>query len=297
MKGKNAWIAVGGGIILLLIIFKRPQKAEPQQNEQVSLRAEATPPPPPPKAVGFHNSPELILERKLVAMEDNLKITHVPLPGNEKTLKLAVRFQPQKLWCQVGDLDIIRIDQRNDRQPPLLMTIEPLHDKTFKSQVRRIKWTQLQKARRFVFQLEADDAPRYLGLFICQDKLGDGSCRKKRLTAFSEIYDQYLKQLKWGSTAIGRYPVQDHLYYFQFLTIKNKRLYVGDPSLFEQKNYEEAFGAYIDEADASVDADELAKVVAEYSKNTGSLAAQRTEDGLVFHLPFNDPRCTVIQTR
>jgi len=278
-------------------VNKKSSKVPSGETGQVTMRAISNVAPAPPKAVRFHQSSELVLQRQLVAMEENLKISNVFLNGDDKTLTIEVKFLPQKLWCQAGDLDIMRIDQRNDGSPPLLMTIETLAGGKSEKYVKRFQLIQLNKPNSFTFTIKNSGDPLYMGLFMCQDKFGDGSCSKKKLTLFSEIYDQYLKQLTWGSTEIGRYPVQDHVYYFQFLTIKDKRLYIGDPSLFAQKNYKNALGNYLNLADSSLNAEQLTEMVAGYSKNTGSLAAMKTPEGLSFKLPFNDPRCTAIQTR
>ena len=204
--------------------------------------------------------------------------------------KVKFAFTPYKKTCQIGDIDIIRMDLLFARNKKILITVERL-DQSSKSVFRKsITIPELYNGLKDSFQLPKLESDAIYGLFICSQHRDKQRCQDKKPADMAKINEDYLA---FFERKISRPPLQEKIFYFQSMIYTKERLKIFSTKHTQGKG--EKGVETILKARSIKGARRLAKKIALLNDNIYSVGARTSKDLISLSLPYNDPdSCGII---
>lgn len=190
---------------------------------------------------------------------------------------LKVKFVSTIKKCEMGDLDLINVDQKRRRIHSLILALDDMQNQ--KNLFYQTLDSSALMNSSLTIKWKASDKPRALALQICSDAQNNRSC----LSATQTDVNQPL-------TVRPPAALKDRVYYFQFIQ-ENSEVSLLDASRTHAKDPRLLATALTAGGLQGRSASQLAQEVARKHTEIGSMAAQFENKELLINLPHNDPAC------
>lgn len=148
-----------------------------------------------------------------------------PIPWQKTALKkvpngakLNIVVEVRK-WCAMGDMDVIRLDDRASENKNLILSVEPLvaKDESMAPLQTTIRLQDLDKGFKTTFNIPAFGQPKQLGLFLCRSSRDKARCSEEPPVDYSFVMTEHMKNPNRNPAAE---PSRDRLYFFQYLFLE-----------------------------------------------------------------------------
>lgn len=161
------------------------------------------------------------LSAKLVVAEQQIGFQSMTLPSSGGKRKLEVRILPEDR-CGFGDLDLIGLDLRGRDDGELLLTVEPI-DPSGQSQfppvTKKVRKSELSSGLTATMLLPETKAPTALGVYLCKDGAGRGSCRQKPLAETDKAQKMHMKAFSGEAVDVDSL-FSDRIYVMHYLQLQ-----------------------------------------------------------------------------
>jgi hypothetical protein len=227
-----------------------------------------------------HSQQAQTRSQKLAAQMRQLGLKNLPFKKNE-IWELKINFTSTIKRCELGDMDLIRIDQRRRNISSLALSLDDLgsHKNLFFQKIN----LEALKNSPLVLRWKADSEPRSLGLYICSDSRNARSCAK------AEVVD-----INQALAIKDPLAAADRVYFFQYIQ-EAQQLALMDSSRPQAGNGEGLSQLLTDQGASPEEAKRISTRVSQANMVIGSMAAAVEKDGLQIDLPQNDPACRLPQ--
>ncbi|MDQ3235327.1 MAG: hypothetical protein M3Q07_26245 [Pseudobdellovibrionaceae bacterium] len=278
------------GVALIYVLFLKPKKLVTsvpayQQPKKLAARASQEPTLQAPTQPSRVSQQEAVESVKASGLARQSGFRSLPFKKVDGYWELPLQFVSTLKHCEMGDLDLIRIDQKRRDINSLILVLDDMTSQ------KNIFYKKLDPASLANLSLtvrwKASDETRPIGLYICSDVKDSRSC----VTASVTDVNRPLERAK---------PPQnnDNVYYFQFLQ-EASQISLLDASRSQSKNPKTLGQVFKDEGMGTQAATKLAENVARTHLEVGSMAArmERESKKLIIDLPQNDPACPLPQLK
>jgi hypothetical protein len=172
-------------------------------------------------------------------LEKVLKLNKLKV-RNKVEVSIVKKMQPK---CWVGDADVLVEDLDQKSQDDFLITLESLSKPDMSESVKINLQTFFdQPITEIDLPLSKFKGNHALGLFICSDSEGKGTCRGKKIQDVMDLYGNYVreevihvasdKKLPFRialfqnkvTPEVEKHIATDHVYYFQYIYISGGKL-------------------------------------------------------------------------
>lgn len=287
MPRNSLWIfiIIGG---LALFVFSRknsesPQFAAKSPNEsssvpvsnEPSILAEATSELP----TRLEESPEVKRALALSASERMIGMRRLDIRAQNAHWHLTIQLKSSKKNCELGDLDLIRIDQGKRDQKGLIFSIEDLANREVLSKVL-LALEDIVDNKTLSFSWPDSGKDRSLGLFLCSASQSKDSCQSKSVQPINNILTNRNAQLFQDKVYLFHYLQQSKVLSFLNPVVRHPDLLPTLQKILQSRGMDRAAASRVS---SNID---------EWHKALGS-AAPEVEDRkkLIINLPHNDPAC------
>lgn len=181
---RNKWLIYGIPAALLAVIFLRVLMRE----DEVSFSAQPAPaqnkvvivPTDAPKKATKKEDAERVqridnMRARFKASVDYSANFVVPARGPDKAFNFAVNYQPIKLGCEGGDLDLIK-KALPDKGTALLLTVDSDGDRKALHE-KRLTFDALSQPFSLSLKIPAPERAKVYRLTLCSDRRGQTSCK------------------------------------------------------------------------------------------------------------------------
>ncbi len=268
----------------LLFFFFKPQKksSEPSSSapsQKLSARASQE---PKLKVEDPVETPGPTLKEetqaiKAAGLARQAGFRNLPIKQVNGHWELPIKFTATHKHCEMGDLDLIRIDQKRRGVRSLILALDDMSSRE-NVVYQKLNVEQLV-GQSLTLRWKASEELRPLGLYICSDVNERQSCHAARVGDVN----QALKPKE------PRREI-DKVYYFQFIQ-EGPRLALLDSSRQLAKNPKVLGRALAAVGIPSGEARKLAENVSQHHVGIGSKSARFEDKQLTIDLPQNDPAC------
>ncbi len=284
--GKQQQILIGVGVLLVAIfflkicknsnvdrIFPSPSPA-PTSSEKPNAQPNRQPSLLESPQFAKNNEKEVIAQQLKFAQLDRLGIKTLPLKAGKNGLELHVEVTPRPVWCQAGDLDVIKRYIDDTKTSNVLITIET-PDHALAADPRHVSLLQLFKPIRLSFTLKKVSASTKaeLGLYICSDRGKTNKCGTKS-PVLPNQQDDYSRK-------------GDAIFYFQQFFVGGGKLTSYKSGEFTE-SFKKGLTDYLAEQNLPTEVDKAWKT----AKVLRSDPVAIKNDRVYVYLSHNDPKCT-----
>lgn len=215
--------------------------------------------------------------RAQAAARTLLGLKTLELKEENGLLTIPFRFTPRKLWCQGGDLDMMKYASNNITANEILISLEPTSGG--KGDYVRTSVAALYNGLEGSFKLNAGSKQSY-GLYICSDDKKGTSCKGKAVASAAGMTEELAKA--------GNSPKKSYIFYFQHVVLDKRGLetYKSDDPTDE---FKKSIGTYLNKQ-KDLDSSEF-EAAWKVSKVIRSTPSDVYDGRLQLSLPYGDTRC------
>ena len=147
-----------------------------------------------------------------------------PLPTQPIEVALGasreVRFAiSPKNSCFMGDIDLIMLESSWARFDELLVTLEPIAPANGPVSSKKVSLQQLLSGETVTLTAPSVSSPTPMGVFICKDSRGSGTCAGKELRNFRAALDRYQSDREPAKLNREK-DFPDVVYYFNHVVVE-----------------------------------------------------------------------------
>ncbi|SMF60285.1 hypothetical protein [Pseudobacteriovorax antillogorgiicola] len=279
-------VMVGFGLLVVFFVYRfNSDKARPTAPIKQPLKK---PTISKVRDVGKERKVALKRQQKIVRLENAIGLSPMTLPAKDGQQWVKVRIEPLVKRCQVGDYDLIGLDQSYHKKPNIILSLEDLSQPgASRSNIKPVKLKDLKEGFVHRFPLPKNLDHGHFGIFLCQDSSRRGYCHNKKLDSMSGLLD-------WHRDAVAgkrAYPRKDRIYLFQSFLKDGPMAKMIDHTVMDAKHYK-AMAKLIKLRQGGSGSNQAA-FSAKSHRQLGSIPARMDGDTMIITIPRNDPSCKI----
>ena len=279
------YLVIGGAIVLVFLFFKNRYKrqipAEIERTQQVAPAPVNQPLIIDSKKEQDQSQAQFLKQRTDYMKREKLGIQRIPLNSGGE-VKLSVELRPKAIWCQAGDLDMMRRVIDDSEAKEIILSLESVKGDELAKPVR-LSLAELYKGVKTTFALKGIAATSNENVFlsICSDRRKKNQCHGLKVVDLNQV-NVSVQKLKKGNNLKG-----DYLFYFQNFFIAKGELVTYRSDDYSKK-YRDEVEAYLKK-----EAVQVGNFDSNWKKGQAIRSTPIAVEGkvLVINLPHNDPKC------